>query len=175
MMRASWIGLAFGLLSGAPALAATGGLAGRARELVSAWVDAQGRGDRGAYAKLYHREFSTLRGSPPTRVNRERWLVERRALLGARVRVERLHLQPASREMRVYLTERRGAGNQEVRTRKLLVIALEGKALRIRDERQLAVLPPPAKQLEQAALVLGRRVVLSSEPQDAWASGKPSA
>ncbi len=148
-------------------------LPGSARELVAAWVEAQARGEAAAHAKLYHRAFSARQGAQ--KLDRARWLAERQPLLGKPVRVEQVHLWPGAKEVRVYLTEVRSAGNREERTRKRLELALEGKALRIRGEQALGALAPPGERLKQAALVLGRRVVLSAETREEWASGKPRA
>jgi hypothetical protein len=162
------------LIFGCTALADEGeGLAERARALVSAWGEAQTQGEAEAYAKLYHRTFSARQGAK--KLDRARWLAERRALLGKPLRAEQLQLRVGAKEVWVHLTEVRGAAGREERTRKLLVLALEGKVLRIRGEQVLATLAPAAERLRQAALVLGKRVVLSSEPRDEWASGKPRA
>lgn len=152
-------------------------LAGSARELLQSWAEAQRRGDHAAYSRLYHPAFSGSSGSGRTavRLNRAQWLAERRKGLGKPLQVSRVYLQATANDVRVHFTEAREAGGRRELTRKVLWLVRGGAALRIRGEGTLATLAAEGERRRQLALVLGQRVVLSSEVEGAWASGPERA
>ncbi len=134
-----------------------------ARALVDAWVTAQNRGDFHAYEALYARKFSGVRrsGQQIARMNRTDWLVDRRRMFAAPMRVEiaALRVVPSRSGVTVGFEQTWSSRTYKDIGPKVMVLSREDGALRIEREEMLS----------------SRRLPLDAPPVATTASPAPSA
>lgn len=156
----------------------------QARALLDRWLKAQNDGDFAAYQNLYAERFTGVRrsGQRTVRLNRAGWLRDRQRMFQKKMTVQadgvRIAASGGGAVLSFSQTWESGSYRDTGPKRMILVRAPSG--LRISGEELLSsslrpvVAMSAAEQAEAPHLfLLDRGVVLSTTPDEAWASGAP--
>jgi ketosteroid isomerase-like protein len=162
----------------------------QARALLDRWLKAQNDGDFAAYQGLYADRFTGVRrsGQRTVRLNRAGWLRDRQRMFQKKMTVQAEGVRIAASSGGAVLTfsQTWESGSYRDTGPKRMVLVRGAGGLRISGEELLASSLRPvlamsaAEQAEAPHLFLidlgagqGRGVVLSTAPDEAWASGAP--
>jgi ketosteroid isomerase-like protein len=152
------------------------------QELMDRWLAAQNESDFSAYSALYGEDFGGVRrsGKRAVRLDRAGWLEDRRRMFKntMTVTIRDVEIAVGPKGARVHFTQEWASGKYHDIGPKVIVVKKTAHGLRIVREEMLSSLIvgttnelPPAS--DRLALVYDGMVVLDSNADPAWATGKP--
>ena len=148
-----------------------------ARAVVDRWLAAQNAGDLAAYEALFASRFTGVRRSGPrtVRFDRAGWLRDRKRMFAKPMAVDvtDVSVHASGTAALVSFTQAFAQGTFRDSGPKQLVIVREAGALKIASEQMLQsrVLSSPVARDERFRWVTAGAVLLSSEPDEKWATG----
>jgi hypothetical protein len=164
----------------APALASTP--REEALDLLARWLAAQNQGDRATYEALYDQDFAGVRRSGPkvAAYDRAGWLADRGRMFRKPMKVEAQGTRVFAnrRTARLVFTQQWSSGGYRDLGPKQLILRRGKDGFRIWREELFASekRAPAAAQVDafaRLAFVVDGEVVVSAQPDDAWAGGPP--
>ena len=180
MPRRIWPLLALLALRSGPVASATPHE--EARALLDRWLEAQNQGRFDDYQRLYGEEFSGVRrsGNRTARFDRAGWLHDRQRMFEKPMKVEadNIHIFASGRSARVVFTQRWSSGRYADAGPKQLVLHRGPGGFHIAREELFAsdTRKPGTIDLEafrRFAFVVDDEVVVTTQPDEAWAVGPP--
>jgi ketosteroid isomerase-like protein len=151
-----------------------------ARALLDRWLDDQNKGDFAAYEKLYADDFIGVRRSGPRTATFDRsgWLQDRQRMFRKKMEVEaqnvRVFARPGS--ARVVFTQRWSSGSyHDLGPKHLVLRHAPGGYQIVREELFASDTRAPGAidvvAFRQFAFVVDGEVIVSMNPDEAWATG----